>query len=49
MSIARISWSVIVGLSLAGAASLAIAGYSGYGLTAVAVALAAAVNLLPRP
>lgn len=35
-------------LCLVGAVALALSGYSGYSLTAVAVGLAAAVNLLPE-
>lgn len=48
MSLARASWIVTVLLCVVVAVFLAVAGYSGYSLTAVAVALAAAVNLLPE-
>ena len=49
MSFARASWLTIVGICAIGAALLVVGGYTGYGITAVAVGLAAAVNLLPAP
>lgn len=48
MTLARASWIIIFLLCAITALMLAIGGYSGYSLTAVAVGLAAAVNLLPE-
>lgn len=48
MSVERIAWAVAVVLC-AGLAALSFAiGYSGYGWTVIAIALAAAINLLPE-
>ncbi len=49
MSLARVSWMIVV--AVCGLASvLAFAtGYAGYGVTVIAVGAAAAVNLLPQP
>lgn len=48
MTVARASWIVVVLICALTAALLAVGGYSGYSITAVAVGLAAAVNLLPE-
>ena len=48
MSVERIAWAVAV-VICAGLAALSFAiGYSGYGWTVIAIALAAAINLLPE-
>jgi hypothetical protein len=49
VSFARISWLTIVAVCFIGAVLLIVGGYTGYGITAIAVGLAAAVNLLPAP
>ncbi len=49
MSIARVSWIVVVGVCAIAAVLFAISGYTGYTITVSAVGLAAAVNLLPSP
>jgi hypothetical protein len=46
VSLGRASWIAVVGLCALAAALLALNGYSGYSITAVAVGVAAAVNLL---
>ncbi len=47
MSFNRIAWLVTVGAALIAALLLFISSYNGYGALAVAVALSAAINLLP--
>lgn len=48
VSVERIAWSAAV-VICAGLAALSFGiGYSGYGWTVIAIALAAAVNLLPE-
>ena len=47
MSLARISWIVVVAICAIAVVLLAIGGYTGYAITVGAVGLAAAVNLLP--
>lgn len=49
MSLARLSWIVVVGICAIAAVLFAFGGYSGYAVTITAVGLAAAVNLLPSP
>lgn len=49
MSLARLSWIVVVGICSIAAVLFAFGGYSGYAVTVTAVGLAAAVNLLPSP
>jgi hypothetical protein len=49
VSFARISWLIIVAICAVGAGLLILGGYTGYAITAGAVGLAAAVNLLPPP
>lgn len=49
MPLARASWITVVGVCAIAAVLFAIAGYTGYAITLVAVGLAAGVNLLPRP
>src|SRR3954470_15957752 len=49
VSFARASWLVIVAVCAVGAILLVVGGYTGYAITAGAVGLAAAVNLLPAP
>jgi hypothetical protein len=49
VSIARVSWIVVVGACAIAAVLFAISGYTGYTITVSAVGLAAAVNLLPTP
>jgi hypothetical protein len=46
VSLGRASWIAVVVLCALAAALLALNGYSGYSITAVAVGVAAAVNLL---
>lgn len=46
MSVARVWWSVIVGVCALGVLLLALDGYSGYSIVVGAVGAAAAVNLL---
>ncbi len=45
MTLNRITWAVVVFICLVGAVLLMIAGYNGYSVLAVAVGLAAALNL----
>ncbi len=45
MTLSRITWAVVLFICLVGAALLMIAGYNGYSVLAVAVGLAAALNL----
>jgi len=45
VSLARISWIVTVALLVAGAIIGLLSGYQGYSAVALAVALAAAINL----
>jgi hypothetical protein len=45
MSLSRIAWLITVGLCLLIAVILFLSSYSGYGLVAIAVGLAAALNL----
>ena len=49
MSLARASWITVVAVCAIAAVLFAISGYTGYAVTVIAVGLAAAVNLLPRP
>jgi hypothetical protein len=49
VSLARISWLIIVAVCAVGGVLLVVGGYTGYAITAGAVGLAAAVNLLPPP
>jgi hypothetical protein len=49
VSFARVSWLIIVAVCAVGAVLLVVGGYTGYAITACAVGLAAAVNLLPPP
>ena len=48
VSVERIAWAVTVVLCAALAALSFAIGYSGYGWTVIAIALAAAINLLPE-
>ena len=48
VSVERIAWIVAVVVAAALAALCFLIGYSGYGWTVVAIAIAAAVNLLPE-
>jgi uncharacterized membrane protein len=45
VSLQRIAWAVTVGICLVGALLLFVAGYQGYGVLAIAVGAAAAINL----
>jgi len=45
MTLSRITWAVVLFICLVGAVLLMIAGYRGYSVLAVAVGLAAALNL----
>ena len=49
VSLARVSWIVVVGVCAIAAVLFAFSGYTGYAITLVAVGLAAGVNLLPPP
>jgi hypothetical protein len=49
VSVARVSWIIVVGACAIAAVLFAISGYTGYAITVSAVGLAAAVNLLPSP
>ena len=49
MSLARVSWIVVVAICAIAAVLLALGDYTGYSITVGAVGLAAAVNLLPPP
>lgn len=46
MTLGRASWLTVVGACAIATILLALNGYSGYSITAAAVGLAAAVNLL---
>lgn len=46
MSLQRVSWAVTVALFLGGALAGLLSGYQGYAAVALAVALAAAINLV---
>ena len=45
MTLSRIAWLTTVGICLVGAVLLFIAGYQGYGLLAIVVGAAAAINV----
>ena len=45
MPLSRIAWLVTVGICLVTALILFLSGYSGYGAIAIAIALAAGLNL----
>ncbi len=45
MTLTRIAWSLTVGTCLIGAVLLFVAGYQGYGVLAIVVGAAAAINL----
>ena len=47
MSLARVSWLIVVALCAVASLGSFIAGYAGYGAVVAAVGLAAAVNLWP--
>ena len=49
MSLARISWIIVVGICAIASTLFAIGDYTGYAITVAVVGLAAAVNLLPAP
>jgi hypothetical protein len=49
VSLARVSWTVVVAVCAIAVVLFAISGYTGYSITVGAVGLAAAVNLLPSP
>lgn len=49
MSFERIVWAVTAAMFVFVAASLFVSGYDGYGGVFLAVAAAAAVNLIPTP
>jgi hypothetical protein len=49
VSLARVSWIVVVAICAIAVVLLALGGYTGYSITVGAVGLAAAVNLLPPP
>ena len=49
VSLARISWLIVVGICAIAALLLALGDYKGYSVVVGAVGLAAAVNLLPGP
>ena len=49
MTLARASWTTVVGICAIAVVLLAIGDYTGYAITVAAVGLAAAVNLLPNP
>ncbi|HSI79554.1 MAG TPA: hypothetical protein VK919_02775 [Solirubrobacterales bacterium] len=48
MTLERSSWLAVVAACVAATVMLAVNGYSGYSIVAVAVGAAAAVNLLPK-
>ena len=47
MSLARVSWLIVVAVCAIASLGSFVAGYAGYGVTVAAVGLAAAVNLWP--
>ncbi|HEY8641040.1 MAG TPA: hypothetical protein VIL53_11090 [Solirubrobacterales bacterium] len=49
MSLARVSWLIVVAVCLIAVVLLGLGGYTGYSITVGAVGIAAAVNLLPAP
>lgn len=49
MTLARASWIIVVAVCAIAAVLFAFSGYTGYAITLIAVGLAAAVNLLPKP
>jgi hypothetical protein len=49
MTLARASWITVIVVCVVAAILFAISGYTGYTYTLIAVGLAAAVNLLPKP
>jgi hypothetical protein len=49
VSLARVSWLIVVGICLIAVVLLGLGGYTGYSITVGAVGIAAAVNLLPGP
>jgi hypothetical protein len=49
VSLARVSWYVVVAICAVAAVLLLLGDYTGYSITVGAVGLAAAVNLLPPP
>lgn len=49
MTLARASWIIVVAACAIAAVLFAFSGYTGYAITLIAVGLAAAVNLLPKP
>ena len=49
MTLARASWITVVVVCAIAAILFAFSGYTGYAITLIAVGLAAAVNLLPKP
>jgi hypothetical protein len=49
MSLARVSWLTVVAICVFASIGLFVTGYAGYGVTVIAVGLAAGVNLLPEP
>ena len=49
MTLARASWITVVAICAIAAVLFAFSGYTGYAITLIAVGLAAAVNLLPKP
>jgi hypothetical protein len=49
MTLARASWIIVVAVCAVAAILFAFSGYTGYAITLIAVGLAAAVNLLPKP
>jgi hypothetical protein len=49
VSLARLSWIIVVGVCAIAALLLALGDYKGYSVVVGAVGVAAAVNLLPSP
>ena len=49
VSLARVSWIVVVAICAIAALLLQLGDYTGYSITVGAVGVAAAVNLLPNP
>jgi hypothetical protein len=49
MTLARASLITVVAVCAVAAVLFAFSGYTGYAITLIAVGLAAAVNLLPKP
>lgn len=49
MLVGRIAWSITTVMFVATAVALLVSGYDGYAAVFLAVALAAAVNLVPLP